>query len=68
MPSGRRVRIAGKAMVMNFNTKGGIRKAGKTSKYNSCVAGELTGKKFGSRAAQKAGFRSAAKKCKGTKN
>jgi len=65
MASGRRVRLVGKAMVINLNNKGGVRKAGKVSSFNSCVGGELTGKKFTNRAAQRAAFRAAAGKCKG---
>ena len=67
MTSGRRVRLVGKAMVINLNNKGGVRKAGKVSAFNSCVGGELAGKKFPNRAAQRMGFRTAASKCKGKK-
>lgn len=67
MTSGRQVRLVGKRMVINLNNKGGVRKSPRTNAYASCVATELSGKTYASRAAQRSGFRSAASKCKGKK-
>ena len=65
MPSGRRVRLVGKAMIINLNNKGGVRKAKKITKFNTCVGLALSGKKYTSRALQRAGFTKAAQGCKG---
>jgi hypothetical protein len=65
MPSGRRVRLVGKAMIINLNNKGGVRKAKKTTPFNTCVGVALAGKKFPNRAAQRLGFTKAAQGCKG---
>lgn len=70
MTSGRKVRLVGKAMVINLNNKGGVRKSPGSSKYNSCVAGELRVGKggFGSRKAQRDAWNKATTKCKGTES
>lgn len=65
MASGRRVRLVGKQMIINLNNKGGVRKGHSSTAFNACIAGELSGKKFPNRAAQKQAFRGAAGKCKG---
>ena len=63
MVSGRSGIILGRRMVINLNTKGGVRKSPGTNALASCVGAELVGKKPGSRAAVRKAFSSAAKKC-----
>lgn len=65
MSKGRQARILGKSMVINLNTKGGVRKSPGRNGIAKCVAPQLAGKKSGTRAAQRASFASAASSCKG---
>ena len=61
-------------MAKNINIFGtkfafprGLRQSPGTNAFSSCVASKLSGKKTGSRPAQRNAFREAAHACKGTK-
>lgn len=64
MAKGRQARILGKRMVINLNTKGGVRKSPGSNRISKCVAREMAGRKFGNRAAQRAAFSEAATQCR----
>ena len=63
MPSGRSGIILGRRMVINLNTKGGVRKSPGTNPHATCVGVKLAGKKFGNRAEVRAAFTKASKEC-----
>ena len=50
-----------------FASPRGLRRSPGTNAYSSCVAGKLSGKSHGGRAAQQQAFREAAASCKGTR-
>lgn len=56
MGKGRQVTILGKRMVINLNTRGGVRKSPGTNARSKCIAHHAKG----------SNFMQAAAKCKGT--